>query len=329
MRIPSLLALALFTAASASAQTETVVCQAGGEDIRVAALSSLAQLEPDQVLPVMKKILERRDACSVPLRRQVLGFLNRSRFGEQTDLLLNVARTDPSSDVRRYAVQVLAQTNNERAVSALDSIVFSTADAELRDAALRSLAQQTSPSARASLRRAAEQASLPIEVRQRAISYIANQRRSGDETQYFIGLYDKAGQPEIRESLLRAIAAQRTPEATNWLLGIARDKNRDIDTRRLALSAVGQAVRANESSTVAGIDLNALLGLYDSFAGQVEMQDRALDVIAQRQESAATDKLLQIARSEQNLELRRKAILRVGQRKDPRVRDFLLEVLSK
>ena len=318
----------LAAATSAGAQSEQA-CPAGSDDIRVAALSGLAQLETDQVLPVMKKILERRDVCSVSLRRQVLGFLYRSRFGDQTDLLLNVARSDPSSDVRRYAVQVLAQANSDRSVGALDSIVLTSGDMELRDAALRSLAQSSSPLARASIRRAAEQASLPFELRMRAVSHIGNGRHTPDDTPYLTALYAKADQPELRDAIMRAIASQRTPDATNWLLGMARDKNRDIEVRRQALSAVAQAVRTNDGPGSTGIDVASLLGLYDGFAGQVEMQDRVLDVIAQRPETSATDKLLQIARTETNTELRRKAILRVGQRRDPRVRDFLLEVLNK
>jgi HEAT repeat protein len=200
---------------------------------------------------------------------------------------------------------------------------------ELRDAALRALSQQSAPAARASLRRAAELSSLPIELRMHAVSYISGGRRSADDAPFLIALYAKTEQADLRESILRAIANQRSPDATNFLLGIARDKNRDIDVRRQALSAVGQAVRGNETASVTGLDVNAVLGLYDSFSGQVEMQDRALDVISQRPESIATDKLLQIARNEPNIELRKKAILRVGQRRDPRVREFLLEMLNK
>ncbi len=329
MRLHRVILLVATVSTSAAAQNGAA-CPTGPDDIRTAALSGLVQADADQVLPALRKVLERTDTCSVTLRRQVVGYLGRSRFGDQTDLLLTVARTDASNDVRRSAVQVLAQSGSERAVVALDSIVFSTVDVDMRDAALRALAQQSAPSARASLRRAAEMPALPMELRTRAVSYMGNNRRLPDDTpQYLIALYAKADQPELRDAILRAIANPHTPEATNWLLGIARDKNRDIEVRRQALSAAGQAVRAGESASVTGIDLNAVLGLYDSFAGQVEMQDRALDVIAQRPESAATDKLLQIARSETNQELRRKAVLRVGQRRDPRVRDFLLEVLAK
>ena len=165
-------------------------------------------------------------------------------------------------------------------------------------------------------------------MRARAVRYLSSGRRTPDDTPYLIGLYAKANHPDLRDAILRSIAEQRSSDATSWLLGIARDRTKDIEVRRQALSAVGQSVRANDGSA-AGIDLEGVIGLYDDFAGQMEMQDRALDVIAQRPETVATDKLLQIARTETNPELRRKAIVRVGQRRDPRVREFLLEVLAK
>jgi HEAT repeat protein len=326
--LSALLVIALASTARAQGDASPASCPSGGDDVRVAALSSLAQLDADQALPTMKQILERRDACSVTLRRQVLGFLARSRYGDQTDVFLTVARTDPSNDLRRSALQMLAQQNSDRGVSALDSIVFGSSDTELRDVALRSLSQQASPAARASVRRAVESASLPLEVRVRALNALSCCRRSPDETAYLIAFHAKADNPELRDAAMRAIAYQRTPEATSWLLGIARDKARDIEVRRQALSAIGQQVRAKDGSST-GMDLKTLLGLYDDFAGQVEMQERALDVISQYSDTAATDKLLQVARTEPNVDLRRRAVQRVGQRRDPRVREFLMDILSK
>ena len=327
-RLSALLVIALAATASAQGDASTTTCPSGGDDVRIAALSSLAQLDADQSLPTMKKILERRDACSVTLRRQVLGFLARSRFGDQTDVLLGVARTDPNTDLRRSAVQMLAQENSDRGTSALDSIVFRGSDVELRDAALRALSQQSSPTARASVRRAVELTSLPIDVRVRALNALSCCRRSSDETAYLIAFHAKADTPELRDAAMRAIAYQHTPEASNWLLGIARDKARDIEVRRQALSAVGQMARTKDGSN-AGMDLKTLIGLYDDFAGQVEMQERALDVISQYPDTVATDKLLQVARTEANPDLRRRAVQRVGQRRDPRVREFLMDILSK
>ena len=59
------------------------------------------------------------------------------------------------------------------------------------------------------------------------------------------------------------------------------------------------------------------------------MQGQLLDILAQRPQSAATDKLIQIADDGENLTLRRKAIQRLGQRRDPRVRQFLVDIVSR
>ncbi|MES2177226.1 MAG: HEAT repeat domain-containing protein [Gemmatimonadota bacterium] len=325
LRYSSALLLALATAAGAQSS-----CPSGNDDVRVAALSGLAQVESDQVLPVMRKVLERRDECSVSLRRQVISMLTRSRFGEQTDLFLTVARNDPSTEVRRAALNAIAQVNSERSAAALDSVVFNAGDSDLRETALRALAQQSAPAARQSLHRAAELTTLPLDLRMRAVSYTSSyNKRYPEDTQFLMSLYSKTDSPELRDAIMRSVANQRVPEATTWLLAIARDKSRDIDHRRQALSAVGQAARSNGPSGATSIDLKTLIGLYDDFGGQIEMQDRMIDVMSQLPDQMVTDKLLQLARSEGNVDLRRKAILRVGQRKDPRVRDFLLEVLSK
>ena len=328
LRYSAALLLALSSGAAAQVDASGRSCPGGADDVRTAALSGIAQLESDQVMPVLRKILDRRDDCSISLRRQVISMLTRSRYGDQTDALLGVARSDPSIEVRRAALNAISQWNTDRAAAALDSIVFSAGEPDLRDAALRALAQHTAPSARQSLHHAAELTTLPMDLRVRAISYTSSGRKYPDESQYLTNLYAKSDSPEIRDAVMRAVANQHAPESTAWLLSIARDKSRDIDHRRQALSAVAQAARSSDRSGTP-MDIKSLLGLYDDFAGQVEMQDRILDVIAQMPNVEATDKLLQVAKSETNVDLRRKAVLRVGQRRDPRVRDFLLDVLSK
>ena len=327
MRVSGFLTiLALTSAACASAQQQNDGCNSGTDDIRIAALGGLAQAEPSQVLPIMRTILARRDVCSVALRRQVVAMLARTRFGDQTEILQASAQADPSVDVRRSALQALAQTNSDQSLKALDAFINGSGDMDLRDAALRAVGQSSSPVARASLRRLIEQASQPLELRTHAVGYLS-WRRNPDDVPYLIDLYSRADSPDLRDAIFRSVANERTPDATKWLLSITRDRGKDIEIRRQALSALGQALHGTDNS--GGLDLAGLIGLYDEFKGQPEMQDRTIEVISQRSEMAATDKLLAIARSEQNPELRRKALVRVGQRRDPRVRELLLEVLSK
>jgi hypothetical protein len=293
-------------------------CPTEDDDMRLAALTGLMQVDADQVLPVLQKLLERRDACSASLRRRAVYMVAQTKEEERSDILLRVASTDPSPEVRREAVRWLSQVNTERAAHALDSILFNATDADLREKALYALAQHRSPSARLALRRFAEMPSVPTELRARAIWYIGQGRRNGDESEYLRGLFWKTASPELRESVVQAVANQKTPDRTTWLLGVARDKNQEIEPRKKALFYAGQS----------GVELKELLPLYDELAGQTEMQDQMLFVYSQRKEPEATDKLLEIARSEKSPELRKKAIFWLAQRKDPRVKQFLLGLIN-
>ena len=294
-------------------------CPTDDDDMRLAALAGIVQLDPDQVLPVLQKLLARRDECSISLRRRAVYMVAQTKEEERADILLSVARTDPSLEVRREAVQYLARVNTERAAKALDSILINATDAEIRERALSALSQHTSPTARIALRRFAEQPTVPTELRVRAVTYMANGSKSGDESEYLRTLFNKTASPDIREAIIRAIAIQKTPDRTAWLLGIARDKRHEIEVRKQALFYAGHS----------NPELKDLLPLYEEFAGQPEMQDQMLYVYQQRKEAEATDKLLQIAKTEKNPELRKSAIRWLGTRKDPRVKQFLLDLISQ
>jgi HEAT repeat protein len=294
-------------------------CPTADDDSRIIALRGIQQLDPDQVLPVLQKLLARTDDCSVKLRQNALYMVAQTKEEERSDILLRVASADPNSNVRRDAVRWLAEVNTERAAKALDSILFNATDPDMRERALQALAQHRSTSARTSLRKFAEQTNVPTDLRARAVINIATSpRKLGDENEYLHGLFNKTASPELREAIIEGVSQIKAPDRTAWLLGIARDKKQETEVRRKALYAAGQG----------GIELKDVLNLYDEMNGQVEMQDQLLYVYRQRREPEATDKLMQIAKTEKNPELRRKAISYLADRKDPRVRQFLLDIVN-
>ena len=294
-------------------------CPTEDDDMRLTALGGIVQLDPDQVLPVMQKVLDRRDDCSVALRRRAVYIVAQTKEEERADILLKVASTDPSTEVRREAVMWLSQVNTERAAKALDSILFNAADADIRERALYALAQHHSPTARLALHRYAELPSAPTDLRVRAVYFIGQGKRGAEEGDYLRGLYGKTASPELREAIVQAVANQKSPDRAAWLLSVARDKSQEIEPRKRALFYTGQS----------GVELKDLVALYDELAGQPEMQEQLLYVYAQRKEPEATDKLIAVAKSEKQPELRRRAILWLSQRKDPRAKRFLLDLLNQ
>jgi HEAT repeat protein len=318
---------ALLLLAPAVSGAQSAACSNDADEVRRAALIGIMQMESSQILPVIEKLLERRDECSVALRRQAVELLARSREPERLDIMVRVARTDPSGVVRRQAVQSIAQVNTERSAALLDSIFFSATDTDVSEVALRGLAQQTSPAARTALRRIAESTTLATELRVRAVNQIGAGRRTPEDIQYLKDLYGKTTSQQLREGILRSVSYQRSNESSNWLLGVARDRNSEIELRQVALRSAGQY--SDKGGNTVGLEIKDLLALYDEFKTQPEMQEQMLDILAQRPESTATDKLIQIASDGENMQLRRRAIQRLAQRRDPRVRQFLLDVVSR
>ncbi|HET7295967.1 MAG TPA: HEAT repeat domain-containing protein [Gemmatimonadales bacterium] len=59
------------------------------------------------------------------------------------------------------------------------------------------------------------------------------------------------------------------------------------------------------------------------------MKEQLIFVYSQRQEAAALDKLIQIAKTERDGELRKKAVFWLGQSHDPRAAQVLLEIINQ
>jgi HEAT repeat protein len=294
-------------------------CPTADDEYRMIALQGIQRLDPDQVLPVLQKLLARTDDCSVKLRQRAVYMVAQTKEEERSDILLRVASADPNANVRRDAVQWLAEVNTERAAKALDSILFNATDPDIRERALQALAQHRSPAARASMRKFAEQTNIQTDLRMRAVWNIATSpRKLGDENEYLRGLFNKTASPELRETIIEGIAQLKAPDRTAWLLSVARDKKQETEVRKKALFVAGQS----------GIELKDLLNLYDEMNGQPDMQEQMIYVYRQRREPEATDKLMQIAKTEKNPELRKRAISALSDRKDPRVRQFLLDIVN-
>ncbi len=69
-------------------------------DDRIAALNALIQMDAERAMPILKKVLERRDPCSVGLREKAVFLVSQKHTAETANILMNVARSDPSQDVR-------------------------------------------------------------------------------------------------------------------------------------------------------------------------------------------------------------------------------------
>ena len=286
------------------------------DDPRMAAIGALLQMDPEAAVPILKKVLARRDPCSVSLRRKAVFILSQKRAEDTEDVLLMVARTDPDQEVRQQAVFWLSQVGSERAVSALDSILRSSTDPELQSKAIFALSQIHSSRAGQILRDAAERGPSD-EAREQAIFWLG-QQHTAENAAYLRGLYSRLTSDDLKEKVIFSLSQMGSDESARWLLDLATNEREPVEMRKKALFWAGQT----------GASMRDLTAIYDRTTN-IEIKEQLIFVYSQRHEAEAVDKLIDIAKHDPNSEMRKKAVFWLGQSHDPRARQVLIDIINQ
>jgi HEAT repeat protein len=293
-------------------------CSDDDDDERVVALNALLQMDGDRALPILRKVLDRRDACAYVLRRKAVFLVSQKGGEEAADILMQVAKSDPDRETREQAVFWLGQVRSERAITLLEDILQNSNDKEIKDKALFALSQQNSSRAAKTLRDFAENDREDTELREQAIFWLG-QRRSEENATYLKGLYGRVRTDALKDKIIFSLSQMRGFGNPEWIMNIALDPKESIEMRKQALFWAGQTGAATESFAT----------LYDRIADQ-EIKEQLIFVFSQRgRDAKAMDKLLDIAKNDKDKELRGKAVFWLGQSRDPRAIKLLEDLISK
>lgn len=285
------------------------------DDTKAIALNALLQMDAERAVPILEKVLARRDSASTCLRRRAMFLISQKQTGRTEDILLNAARTDPDPEVRQQAVFWLSQVNSDKAIAALESVLGGSTDPEMQEKALFALSQQQSPRAAAILRAFAEREGAPAELRGRAIFWMG--QKGGDNSAYLRTLYGKVRDAELREQILFSVSQAGGQANGDWLLGIAKNGQEPMELRKRALFWAGQG----------SASIGELVRLYDGISDR-EMREQLVFVYSQRNEREAMDKMIDIARRDPDQEIRKRALFWISQSKDPRATQLIQDILE-
>ncbi|OLE14856.1 MAG: hypothetical protein AUG20_03840, partial [Gemmatimonas sp. 13_1_20CM_3_60_15] len=300
-----------------SSASSTTCSDDDDDDPRIAAMNALLQMDAANAVPIIKKVLAKRDACSAGLRRKAVFVLSQKRTDETEDIMLSVARDDPDPDVRQQAVFWLGQVGSEKAITALDSIVINAHDEELLEKAIFALSQIHSPRAQQALRDFAGRENAPEEARERAVFWLGQAHEAANAA-FLRELFGRMANEDLKEKIIFSLSQMHSTENTRWLMDLALNSREDIELRKKALFWAGQT----------GADITDLVQLYDRTTDR-DMKEQLVFVYSQRHETQALDKMIDIARHETDRELRKKAIFWLGQSHDPRAAQALLEIINQ
>jgi len=292
---------------------------AGEDEEQVMVLNGLMNMDAERAVPLLERVMARRDAASTCLRRRAVFLLSQKPTARTETMLLDAARSDPDAEVREQAIFWLGQTNSPRAAAAIDSILRTSTDPKIQVRALFALAQGDAATAGPVLRRYATRSDVNREVRDQAVFWLG-QTGTAEDTRFLQDLYRREEDAGIKERILFSVAQNDGARETigPWLAAIAANRQEPIALRKNAIFWSGQT----------GAPLTDLIRAYDQMP-EPEMKDQVLFVLSQRPEREATDKLIAIARTDPDTKRKTQALFWLGQRNDPRAQELFLEILER
>ena len=324
--------------AAAAPPGVTDIGQVTGQQAHEYLLVQAAQLdgEPgrDAILPAM---LAEGAGASAPLmalardrsrplqtRRSAITWIGRvsaapgRQAGNAVTALAELAQArDDNPSVREQAVSTLAGLGQGEGVPTLITMTRGE-DSWLAQEAAERLSRSGDPRARQWLRTVVAASDTPDEIRQLAIRGLGGSYATAEDMNLLRQSYARLTSQPAKDRLLTTVATLGGRENVQWLLGIARNASEPVAMRR----------RAMMSAEKGGATAAELAQLYES-AGERDMKLALVDAYARRADRETTDRLIAIAKGDEDMQVRRRAINRLSSSKDPRAVQALQEIIQR
>jgi len=289
----------------------------GREAILPAALADSASIWPGLIA------LAKNGTLSRSVRQSAMSWLGREldRTGgdeaRQASAALVAIATNPEevTPIRQSAVSVLARS--ERADLAALTRMANGSDTWLRQAAIQALASSGDPRAREFLRTAFADPALPEALRATVIRGLGREYATGRDIELLRSRYTSLS-PTARQAVLSVLADQGGAANLQWLLGVATSAEETPELRAHAIEAVQKA----------GATATQLGRLYEQALDR-RGKEAAVNGLVRNGDRQSVDRLIQIAKSETDVTVRKSVINRLGRMEDPRVKEFLKEMVGQ
>jgi len=298
-------------------------CDREEVSVRAEALAALGQMDMQTALPVVKKVLARRDECTVELRRRALYLVGRQADSSAAAIILDVAKNDSDAGIRSEAMRWLPRVAGDAAVPQLEELLRTSTDEQTQRSAIWALGAVDSDRARRAIRTLIERPDVSERLRYDAIASITREREgrsvTPDDIAYLRTLYGKLESPRLREAVLMSLSRTETTENQQFLFAVARNESEQPSLRAAATQRLGrmQSVTAN--------DIAKLYAVADARS----LREQILYALSQRKEPEAIDKMMEIARKDTDPQIRRTAISLLARSNNERAKKLLQELIDQ
>lgn len=291
------------------------VCDREERSIKIDALNALAQMDPQTANPVLRSVLNTKDVCSAPVRRQAIDLVARRNDTASVALLVQIARNEADPQNQLEAVRALGRMSSDAAYGGLEALIRSSNDERIQMEAAGAMARNDNTRVQAAVRALIERKDVSERIRLSAINSLAGRNLT---TEYWQTLYGRVESEELRKAILNALSRNNSDEVQQFLLGLARNPAEPSTIRAAALSRV--------RSTAPIADLYKIFEAADSRSMRITI----VAGLSQRKEPEATDRLIDILKNSTDPEVRGTALRALSQsprKDDPKVIKALTDLV--
>ncbi len=254
-------------------------------------------------------------------RRNAISWLSRDgRVPSALAAPLLAIATDESDNqsVRQSALRTLSRLDGGAGIPELIRLSGDHDGGWVAREALSALAASGDPRSREYLRGIVRKGELPDEALATAVRSLGQQYATATDVAVIRESWPRLTGQRAQEAALSAITEFGGADNAKWLLALAKDAGVSQNNQRRALQ---NAVRA-------GARVSDLVTLYNATV-DYQMKESIINALAAGSDRESTDKLLAIAKGDESITARRRAIAALGKSTDPRVRKELEALAEK
>jgi HEAT repeat protein len=292
------------------------ICDQEQIQVKSQVLNSMYQSDPEGTMPLIRKQLDTRDACSADLRRTAVFLLANRPDEQKAAIIAGVAKNDTVREVRRQAIDVLARMPGDVAINTLQDLMKDSDD-QIQSAAVRALMRSDNPKARTAMRALIDRKESPERQRVDAIQSYSQENTTAEDAAYLRGLYAREPSERVKEAIISALGRSGSEDNVNFLLGIAKNANESSSLRTSALNRISRM----------NLSVDDLSKLYDASDSR-NMRRSLVNALGNRQEPAAVNKLLEIVKLSTDPEVKASAISVLINKKDPEINKKLAALIG-
>ena len=276
--------------------------QQNDDDLKLLAIQGLQQMDPEQGVPLLEKILQ--GTQSPRLKERALFVLAQSNSSRAQQVIAGVAKGNSNPDLQRKAIQYLGMAGTAANRQLLGDIYASSADIDIKRQILRSFMMAGD---KQRVLAAATGEKSP-ELRSEAVRQLGMLGARDELWQ----LYQKESSVDVRQQMLQGMMmASDVAHLTE-----VANSDANMDLRRRAIQQLGMLGSGRSGDT--------LVNIYNR-QSDPGVKHAAIDGLFFSGNAGA---LVALARKETDRDLKRRIVEKLALMGAPEARDYLLELLK-